>query len=79
HIILACLPGLVFSRCDTMMQNAIFYSNTKQQFIGMLAVIGVSGRRDLFVPNCSGTTDRLNDLHFSLAAKRKAGDEVLKT
>lgn len=30
------------------------------------------------VPNCSGTTDRRNDLHLSLAAKRKAREEVEK-
>lgn len=28
------------------------------------------------VPNCSGTTDRLNDLHFTLAEKRKAREEA---
>jgi hypothetical protein len=27
------------------------------------------------VPNCSGTTERLNDLHFSLEEKKKARDE----
>jgi hypothetical protein len=28
------------------------------------------------VPNCSGTTERLNDLHFTLAEKRKAREEA---
>jgi len=28
------------------------------------------------VPNCSGTTDRLNDLHFTLAEKLKAREEA---
>lgn len=28
------------------------------------------------VPNCSGTTERLNDLHFSLEEKRKARESI---
>jgi hypothetical protein len=31
------------------------------------------------VPNCSGTTERLNDLHFTVEEKRKARENVGKT